>query len=802
MRSHLSACGLGLFVWLTALPALAVDVAARVNAPQPTGADIEFAANAVGTGEITFTWDFGDGTESEPSTEGTATHAYAEPGHYTVIVVAQDDSGVRSDSFQQTVHRPLPPTPPTASSTIVFDRARNRVCNVNSDNDTVSCLSAETFALQFEKPVGNHPRTLAAAPDGTIWVVNQDDASVSVLDAEGTLLHTVVLPYGSKPFGIAMNLARGVAYVTLQGTGQLAELDLSNGSVLRLVSAGPWATGVSVDPSGERIFVTRFISPTDHGEVIELGAEDLAIARTFELSMDPGPDTEASARGVPNYLRQVSVSPDGAYAWVPSKKDNTVRGTALDGQALTFETSVRTIVSYIDLAQNQETLEKRFDFNNRALGLSVAFSAIGDYAFVGLLGNNAVEVLDAYDSSIVAGTFELGRAPDGLVLDDAGRLYVNSFLSRSVFVLDAVGILTSTNYALDIITEVVVSTEEKLEPEVLLGKQIFYDAEDDRMSQDGYISCAACHIDAFEDGRVWDFTDRGEGLRNTTSLLGKRGIGQGRLHWSANFDEVQDFEHDIRGAFGGFGFLSDDVFNEGTRNTSLGDPKAGLSPELDALSAYLTSLDTVSPSPFRNQDGTLTESGLRGVELFEQLGCQTCHGGPDYTDSAQGIVHDVGTISALSGNRLGESLEGLDTPTLRGLWETAPYLHDGSAPTLYEVLVEKNQSELHGATLSLSQEQLDDLVSYMLQIDNVVRTEEIGRPDVSEPDPGDDPENPGGDGDSDAEGTDDRRGNSEDKGGCIYGSGKNGRGATELLLLCLIGLLRRRQMRAAGEIAH
>ena len=87
-------------------------------------------------------------------------------------------------------------------------------------------------------------------------------------------------------------------------------------------------------------------------------------------------------------------------------------------------------------------------------------------------------------------------------------------------------------------------------------------------------------LDGFEDARVWDFTDRGEGLRNTTSLLGKRGTGQGRLHWSANFDEVQDFEHDIRNAFNGTGFMSDADFATGTRNKTLGDRKAGVSPEL------------------------------------------------------------------------------------------------------------------------------------------------------------------------------------------------------------------------------
>jgi DNA-binding beta-propeller fold protein YncE len=734
VRAQLTSYALGLLVGLVAAPALAVEVAARINAPHPTGVEVEFAANAVGTGEITFTWDFGDGTQSEPSTEGTATHVYAQPGHYSIIVVASDESSVRSQSFLQAVHRPLPARPPTASSTIVFDRGRNRVCNVNADNDTLSCISAESFEVEFETPVGDHPRTLAVSRDGTIWVANQDDASVSVLDGDGTLLHTIQLPPGSKPFGIAMNVARNVAYVTLQGTGQLAELSLANGAILRLVAAGPWATGVSVDPTGARIFVTRFISPIDHGEVVELSAEDLSIARTFDLVTDPGPDSEATSRGVPNYLRQVSVSPDGAFAWVPSKKDNTVRGVARDGQALTFETSVRTIMSYIDLNENQETLAKRFDFNNRTLGLSLAFSPIGDYAFVGLLGNNAVEVVDAYNGSIVSGTFELGKAPDGLVLDDAGHLFVNSFLSRTVVVLDAVGILTSTGFALGVLTEVTVSTQEKLDPEVLFGKQVFYNADDARMGKTGYISCAVCHLDGFEDGRTWDFTDRGEGLRNTTSLLGKRGIGQGRLHWSANFDEVQDFEHDIRGAFGGSGFLPDAQFNEGTRNTPLGDPKAGLSPELDALSAYVTSLDTVNRSPFRTAEGALTESGRRGLDTFERLGCPTCHSGADFTDSAESLVHDVGTMTALSGSRLTGPLEGIDTPTLRGIWETAPYLHDGSAPTLYEVLVARNPTELHGATLNLAQQELDELVSYLLQIDNRAREDEVRRPEPVEPD--------------------------------------------------------------------
>ena len=39
-------------------------------------------------------------------------------------------------------------------------------------------------------------------------------------------------------------------------------------------------------------------------------------------------------------------------------------------------------------------------------------------------------------------------------------------------------------------------------------------------------------------------------MRNTITLHGRAGIAHGNVHWSANFDEIQDFEHDIRGAFG------------------------------------------------------------------------------------------------------------------------------------------------------------------------------------------------------------------------------------------------------------
>ena len=319
--------------------------------------------------------------------------------------------------------------------------------------------------------------------------------------------------------------------------------------------------------------------------------------------------------------------------------------------------------------------------NDRDLAVAVVLSPLGDYAFVGSQGSNTVDVFDVYTGRTIVNMGNVGRAPQGLVLSgDARRLFVHSFLSRTVSVWDIGDVMSHGGSNVTRLADVSTVSNERLSSEVLAGKRIFYNADDRRMNEDGYISCASCHLDGGSDGRVWDFTDRGEGLRNTITLNGRRGTGHGRVHWSANFDEIQDFEHDIRGPFGGDGFRADADFNTGTRNDPLGDPKAGKA-------------------------------------LFQQLQCASCHLGGEFTDSALGVVHDVGTIKVSSGRGSGEALAGIDTPSLKGLWNDPPYLHDGSATTVLDVLTTENQQQLHGATGSLSAAELVNLVSYLKQID-------------------------------------------------------------------------------------
>jgi hypothetical protein len=129
----------------------------------------------------------------------------------------------------------------------------------------------------------------------------------------------------------------------------------------------------------------------------------------------------------------------------------------------------------------------------------------------------------------------------------------------------------------------------------------------------------------------------------------------------------------------------------------------------------------------------MTDAALLGKEIFNRtdVGCSSCHAAPNFTDSDLKTIpfalHDVGTLTKASGSRLGGPLTGLDTPTLKGIWATPPYLHDGSARTLEEVLTSKNPKDAHGKTSGLSAEERGRLIAYLLQLDE---TDAMGKPSL------------------------------------------------------------------------
>jgi cytochrome c peroxidase len=216
------------------------------------------------------------------------------------------------------------------------------------------------------------------------------------------------------------------------------------------------------------------------------------------------------------------------------------------------------------------------------------------------------------------------------------------------------------------------------------GERWFNDAS---ICFQGWQSCASCHgEEARVDGLNWDLLNDGIGNpKNTRSLLWAH-----RTPPAMSLGVRETAETAVRAGIRGILFT--------------------LQPESvpAAIDAWLKSLRP-APSPHLDH-GRLSATARRGHALFhsDRTGCATCHPQGLYTDQQ---VYDVGT----AGPRDAPG-QAFDTPTLVELWRTAPFLHDGSAATLPELLTRRNPRDQHGRTSDLKPGELDDLVQYLLSL--------------------------------------------------------------------------------------
>jgi len=214
--------------------------------------------------------------------------------------------------------------------------------------------------------------------------------------------------------------------------------------------------------------------------------------------------------------------------------------------------------------------------------------------------------------------------------------------------------------------------------EVRKGEMYFNDAQ---LCFQRWQSCASCHPDARADGLNWDLLNDGMGNpKNTKSMLWAHRTPPAMITGVRDSAEVA-----VRS---GIRFI-----------------QFAVRPEEDAraIDAYLSSLEPV-PSPFLVQ-GELSPAAQRGKRIFERADCASCHAPPLFTDLSS---YDVGTGTER------EQGQAFDTPTIVENWRTAPYLYDGRAATMMEVLTTFNQGDRHGRTSDLSEEELSDLVEYIL----------------------------------------------------------------------------------------
>jgi YVTN family beta-propeller protein len=618
---------------------------------------------------------------------------------------------------------PLPDSPRHSTTLIVEDSSlADRIWNVNPDNDTVSVID-EAGSLLAEIGVGDEPWSLAKQPGvDRVFVTNKGSSSVTVIDT--VLLsvdHSFPLPRGAQPHGIVFSGDGAYYFVLLEAIGMLEKRLAADHSLATSLPLSGTPRHLSMRYDDSRLFVSNFVTPpvpNEHtvtpdvangaGQVYAVDPAVLTLAGTIGLPHDDRGRSEVQGPGLPNYLGAAVVSFDDQFAYVPTKKDNIQSGLLRGIPGMTFESTVRANTSRIDLSTGLEDPLFRVDHDNSSVATSAALSGDDRYLFVTLETSRELAIYDIQNGFQLM-RLPTGRAPQSVALSsDGSRAYVHNFLDRSVSRFNLTDMLQKNLPATQLLTPVDVVGGEVLTPTVLLGKQHFYDAADDRIALDNYISCASCHKNGRDDGRVWDLGQFGEGLRKTITLHGK-GSGHGLLHWSGNFDETQDFEIQIRSLNFGGGFLTPSEF--AAAGAPLGPPKAGIDPDLDALAAYVESLTEAMDSPHRPSEFALSSSAQAGQVEFATQDCLSCHAPTQLTDSPLGVRHDVGTIDGASGQRLSGPLDGFDSPGLIGAWASPPYLHDGQAQTLEAAITS------HDDFAGLAAPTVSDLASFLREME-------------------------------------------------------------------------------------
>ena len=129
---------------------------------------------------------------------------------------------------------------------------------------------------------------------------------------------------------------------------------------------------------------------------------------------------------------------------------------------------------------------------------------------------------------------------------------------------------------------------------------------------------------------------------------------------------------------------------------------------LGALQAYQLSLQS-PPPPAGSFDAG---AAARGRIVFNGAGmCSSCHTGSTFTD-ANVRLHDPAKFFTDPTYALRSATKMWRTAPLRGVWQHPPYFHDGSSPTLADV-VERYDQNFH---LNLTPQQKADLVQYLLSL--------------------------------------------------------------------------------------
>ena len=556
------------------------------------------------------------------------------------------------------------------------------------------------------------PSDVAISSKGEIWMTEKGNKALGILSADGKSRRASI-PLNAIPTGLILKGSK--AYVTtFDSKGQLLELDTESMSVTATIPTGSGTCHPTFGPDGKYLYVcNQFSNTIDEidpvSKNIRRSVKVLREPKSFVFSKDgqylyvtnflpaQRADLDVVAACVSviklatfekvkdiqlangsNALRGICITPDGKYVYV---SHNLGRFTVPTSQ-LQQGWMNTSAFSIIDTDKQEYAGVVIVDDPDRGAAGIWSIACDPEHIYITHSGTHEVSVIDHiamrqkfeaypdkskldYDLNFLYGlrtriSLE-GNGPRCMALNDKQVIIPTYFA-------DVLNILDKETLEL---TSVALNPNREESPEQK-GERYFNDA---KHCFQNWQSCNGCHPgDARTDGMNWDLMNDGIGnSKNCKSLL---------------------FSHETpRCMISGIRETAELAVRAGFRYIQFYEPDEEMS---ECVDAYLKALKPV-PSPYL-VDGQLSEKAEKGRKVFEKLKCGECHSGPYFTDMKMHVI--------------GENVEfeqGWDTPTLREVWRTAPYLFNGAAATMEEVFTIYK----HGIEKKVSSKDIEALVEYV-----------------------------------------------------------------------------------------
>ncbi len=583
-------------------------------------------------------------------------------------------------------------------------------------------------ASDARSPLG--PCALTASADGTtLYVACADAESILVVDpADGKVTRQIPMP--ERPTGMVLSGDGSKLYVTCAAPqSTVVVLQTDSLAVVARIPVGHTACGPALSPDGTHLYVcNRFdndVSVIDLDAGVQrdrvaavrepiaavvtpdgrsvLVANHLAADRADRFYIAPVVtviDTQThrtTAIRLPNGsvgVREMALSPDGRFAFLT----HTLGNYELVPAQVDAGWTNTNVISIIDTAQKRRINTISLDDLYRGAGnpWGIACTADGNSLCVSHAGSHELSVVDLPEMLKRLGTrtATLGGTPiDQTTLAGVRRrIGLPSIGPRGLAVVGSTvyvaAYFSDTLDVVDLQSEGGASCRTiRLGPKPewaarRRGEMLFHDAT---LCYQHWHSCSSCHPDARADTLNWDLRNDGVGNpKNTKSMV---------------------FAHRTPPAMAsGIRPSAEVAVRSGIEHILFAEVRED---DAAAIDEYLGALQPVA-SPHLVH-GRLSAAARRGKTLFEsrEVGCSRCHPAPLFTDQ---LMHDVGTRGPY------EMRDRFDTPTLIEAWRTAPYMHNGRHATIEETLIEGKHGAKSGGLEELSQQQLKDLIKFVLSL--------------------------------------------------------------------------------------